>query len=484
MNQNATIVHNAAWASIGQNISFLLKFFSGIYLARTIDPHFFGQQGLALSIVALFWTFVTIGEQPAIIRLKENVEAYTRMILSIRLVFVAVITTIFSFAWFVGWCPGSSIVRSLIVVLFVVQIPSQLSNIYITYMTKRMMFCRIAIINIISSCVAVITACVMAYSGHHLQALLWLVITEQLCAALLTFILTPIRFLPKFDRVLAIDFFHYAKYIFPLTQIDRLQGKIPDISIGTIVGETSLSFYQRAVGLGSMFQMMLMGGLSEFIQSHLSGMQDDRARMGRHFEFVSSVLMRLTLAAFLCISLILPFLIELIYGPKWLKTVTVFQLLLPFAILQTIRVFLRNTHLVVGSVRHLTYAQIAEFCIILLLIYPATKLFDMIGAAAVLSMSIMVSVSMMLFYLKHYAVFSIRRIFLNPAIASGISIVMIYLTGFVNTHMDLLRAVSVTIIFGSVYFGTLLVIERQFLAESLNWFTQALRPSKESVHGC
>ncbi|GAH63677.1 unnamed protein product, partial [marine sediment metagenome] len=250
------------------------------------------------------------------------------------------------------------------------QIPSQITSIYVSYITKKMFFRRLAFLNIASTLIAITLACLLAYLGFTIWALLWLFMAEQIVKAVLTVFLTPKRFLPRFNKNHALEFFHFSKYAFSATLIDRFRGKIDSISIGALVGDAQLGFYQRAIGLGGVLQQTTIGGLSAVTQPYFARIQSDRERFGKNFEFVGRVLIRVSCVTFICLALVLPNIVLWLYGEKWLPTVPVFRLLLPFAVLQSFRTVLRNTHLVAGSVKFLTFSQVVELVSLLIFLYP------------------------------------------------------------------------------------------------------------------
>jgi O-antigen/teichoic acid export membrane protein len=466
MKSKIAVLKNIAWASASQYITFIVRFLGSIYLARSIDPLYFGKQGLAVSIVVLFWSFVTIGEQPATIRQNENIVPYMRMQMSIRIWIVIVLSVIVSIAWLFKWLPVSTEISLYVVLLFASQIPAQITSIYYIYMIKQMMFKRLAVISVSSSVATVIIACILAYYNHPIVALLSLYMTEQLFVALLTVGLSPIRFGPKYDKQLASLFFHYAKYVLPSIQFDRLQNKIPDISIGTIISELQLSFYQRAMGLANLFQTLFMSGLIDYILPHFAKIQEDRLRVSRHFELVSSLMIRIIFGVFTLLAITLPALIVLIYGAKWLPSVIIFRIMLPFVVLQTFRVFMRNVHQVIGSVKSLVFAQIVELISLLVLLFPLMYWKGIIGVAIALNVSTIIGVALTIFSFKKFADFSVHRIFTNPFISAVAATLVVLVMGLVDDSTHKLGNAGILFFtFFGLYGGMLLLLEFKFVKQ-------------------
>ena len=460
-----------------QYVSTAIRFLGGIYLARTIDPVFFGQQGLALSVTMLIWSFVMIGEEPALMKKQEDVQRYMQMLLFIRISIVCFLTATVVSCWLVGWLPGSNNVKNYILLLFLSQAISQVGAIYTANIHKQMYFRRLAILNLTPTVIAVSLACFLASTGHKIWALLWLLIAEYLVQAIFIILLAPKIFLPKFNKPLALEFFHFSKYAVSSSLLDRFQSQIDNISIGSLVGERPLGFYQRAYGLGGLLQTLLTGGLSTVVQPYFAKMQDNRDKFGEKFELLGSLLIRISCASFVCLAFVLPEVIKLLYGEKWIPTVPLFRLLLPFAILQGLRMMLRNTHQVAGSVKLLTKSQIVETLTLTILLYPLIYWKGVFGVPIAVNISTIVSVGMMLFYLQQYADFSIWKIFANPLISSLVAafIAWWYKSAVSSELGDILTVSTLIIVFFFSFVITLLLLEYSYIKKTVCLFISASR---------
>ena len=62
------IVSGLIWIQFARIYEQCIRFFSGIYLARTIAPEFFGQQAYAIGIFAIMSLLVMFGQYLFIIR--------------------------------------------------------------------------------------------------------------------------------------------------------------------------------------------------------------------------------------------------------------------------------------------------------------------------------------------------------------------------------------------------------------------------------
>jgi O-antigen/teichoic acid export membrane protein len=463
------------WVTGAQYTSTMIRFMGGIYLARMIDPVFFGQQGLVISVSMLVWSFTMIGEEPALLKKQDDVGNYMQMLLFVRVIIVYFLIAVMVFLWSVGWLPGSGDVRNYIIIVFLLQAFTQVGAIYMANIQKLMFFRRLALYSLLPTVIAVSLACLLAFLGYKIWALLWLIIAEQLVQVILIILMSPKIFLPKFNKPLALEFFHFSKYAVSGNLLDRFHCQIDKISVGSLIGERPLGFYQRAYSIGGLMQSVLTGGLSTIVQPYFSKMQDYRDKFGEKFELMSSLLVRVSCAFYICMALILPEAIKLVYGEKWIPAVPLFRLLLPFAILHGFRVILRNTHQVAGSVKLLARAQIIETLTLLVLLYPLIYWKGVFGVPFAVNISFIVGVSMMLYYLKQYADFSIWRIFANPLISSLVAafIALWFKSAVSSKFGDILNMGTLIVVFFGSFVITLLLLEYSYIKKTVFMFIRA-----------
>ena len=445
--------------SKAQYIATITRFLGGIYLARTIDPIYFGQQGLAISVISLIWSFVMLGEEPALIREQKNIRDYVKNLLFVRISIICILAVAVCFLFFFNLFPGSDNIKYYMVLLFVAEIPAHITSIYAAYINKNMLFKRLAVITFLPTVVGVALGCYLASIGYTIWALLWFFISERIMVAILNLLLCPDLFLPKFDKKLLLEFLGFSKYVYTTSLLDRAYGQIDNITIGSVIGESSLGFYQRAYGLGGLLQTLVVGGLNTVIQPVFAKQQDKKKELGISFELASGFLFRVSMFAFIGLSLILPKLIALIYGSKWLPAAEIFWWLLPFGLLQCLRGFLRGAHQVAGSVKILTVSQIIEMLVFIVLLYPMILWKGVMGVAIVVDVVTVIGVTLMLISFKKYAEFKIRSIFANAIIIAFISATIVTLLGGIPIYSQLsdLINISITIILFSACYVTLLL---------------------------
>jgi O-antigen/teichoic acid export membrane protein len=471
MSIKAKAIKDFIWVTLGKNLATIIRFIGGIYLARKIDPVFFGEQGLAFSIVLIIWSFIILGDDPALIKQQKDIDAYMRALMFVKMSILSLLFIVIMFLYITGLLPGTREIKFYTILIFLSQIPSQITSLYLAYMAKNMYFKRLAFMEITAVFVSVSLACVLAYFGSTIWALIWLLMAERLSMAVLTIICAPKMVMPKFNKGLIIEFFHYSKYVTLTSILDRVGTKINDIFIGSYISLSSLGFYQRAIGLGGYMQTGLINGMADITQPHFSRVQGDREKLGRYFEFTSSLYNRVLIGAFIAVAIIFPSIVRLIYGEKWLPTVPIFLMLLPYLILQCFRTILRNTHQIAGSIRLLTFAQSIEVGSLFLILYPLLLWKGVYGVIFAANITIIISVGIMLVSFKKYADFEINKIFVNPFISSSIVLFLFFYFNLIDINSaNIIKSLSIAMAFFISYLILLCLMEMQYLIRLYKFF--------------
>jgi len=462
-NTSSQAIRGVFWNNLASYVDTGVRFMGGIYLARKIDPVYFGQAGLAYSMVVIIGVATMFGQEYAIIRQRESVNRFVGTQLTLRMLAPLIICAILVMVWRAKILPIKSEIQYYALLLYVTLAIMQITAIYTHYMQKMWMFRRLALINIAVTVASFALACSLAYYGYKIWVLLWLWMSTHLLRAFFTMIFTPRRILPCFDLKMAIQFFQYGRFIFVTTLMSRVHGKIDDISIGTLVGNAALGFYQRAYGLCGLLQQVVTGGVMAVSGPVFGKMRGDRARLGRNFELIGSLVLRIAIGGYVWMALIIPDLIALMYGEKWLPAVPLFRLMLPYALVQSFSVILRDTHFIAGKPSLVARIEGIELGSLSLLLFPLLLWKQAAGAAVAVDVSAIIGLGLLLYYLKPLGQFSIRRLFTNPLFAACISFAVFY---FVADRLPvtgrLSRLAWHTSLFWIVFSGTLLLLEFGF----------------------
>ena len=241
------IVSGLIWIQFARIYEQCIRFFSGIYLARTIAPEFFGQQAYAIGIFAIMSLLVMFGQDLFIIRQNlsqkdTEIKVFLGSQISIRIGLTLLLFTILLLLWTANIIPINQDMKIFVFVLLIGQAPNYIIAIYSHYMEKLLHFKKLALINVISTSIAVFTGVYLAFQGQTIWALLAIVILKNICAAILTLILSPTLVKPIVNLKSIKQFFDFGKILFISDSAGRIYSKIDDSPVGDHFGDSPHNF--------------------------------------------------------------------------------------------------------------------------------------------------------------------------------------------------------------------------------------------------
>jgi len=471
-----SIVHKfkkgLAWGNVINIYQMVLKFGVGIYLARTIDPFYFGQVGMVKAIISVLFSFRMFGETPAIYRQQENINAFMSMLMSTRIAVLSVISAILYFLGSYNILPMENELYDLFIVLYVTQVLVCVFSLYENYMQKELMFKRCCMIKIISYTGGAVVAICLAYRGYNAWAIVWFISTQKLLNCLLVFIFSPKRFMPRFNLKLFTEFYHYSKYIFISNFTKRIRSQIDKLSIGKLIGKSELGFYSCANNLFGFIQQSIVVPLQFVFAPFIGAMRKERDKLNIFLFIILKSVTIIVLGAVTLLGLITPEVITLLYGEKWLPAAIIYRALMPFFFLTIVRAFISSFHLIDGNSKSVFLSNLISLVILSIMIFPALHYGGVIGVAIAVDVSVIAGFALLLLELRKVTNVSLRSIALMPVLLTVAATVCVALvSNFSNVveWNDFLRLILKSVVFSSTFIGGILIFEKVFVSRVLKY---------------
>ena len=320
----------------------------------------------------------------------------------------------------------------ILVILALSKAPMMFTALYRATLSKEMHFQKKFVIHFFSMFLSMILACIMAYHGFGLWALVAKYCVENICIGLLSYMVVPYRLKFSLNRGMAKDFFHFGKYVIFSSFLEGSYNNVDRISIGSFIGSSALGFYQRAHSIASYAHTIFWGAVDPVFKSLFGNLKDDRPRLSKVYNLGSAFFFRIYLLIFLWLGVFIPEIIIIVFGEKWLPTVPVFRILIPFFILTNLRHFNRSLQLHVGNSKIMAKVQVIELVSFLACLAPMLFYFKIQGVALALDVSVTVSVTVFLFYALKVVDVDLKRIFVMPCVIAVIwALSVCYLKQFI-----------------------------------------------------
>jgi len=424
-NLRQKVFNSAGWMGLLRYLSLGVNIVGGIYLARMIDPEIFGRIGFIVAWISLITMASMWGFLAALLQrsgsIRDNLEYINTLftidflISSVTLVVLFVVA--FAFPQNFGF---------ILVIMALSKAPMMFTELYRAILSKEMHFQKIFVIHFFSTFLSMMIACFMAYRGFGLWALVAKYCVENICIGLLSYVIVPYRLKFLLNKGMAKDFFHFGKYVIFSSFCSGCYTNVDRISIGSFIGSAALGFYERAHSIASYAHTLFWSAVDPVFKSLFGNLKNDRPRLSKVYNLGSAFFFRIYLLIFLWLGVFIPDIIIIVFGEKWLPTVPVFRILIPFFILTNLRHFNRSLQLHIGNSKVMAKVQVIEVVCFLVCLFPLLFYFKIKGVALALDISVIVSVIIFLFYALKVVDADLKRIFVMPCVIAIIWALSVY----------------------------------------------------------
>jgi len=301
-----------------------LNFFGGVIIARVLSPEEVGLFVIVSFIIGIFGFLGDLGLGASLIQRKNELTDRDLQIafsLQTGLLFVLVTALIFLTPFLVWFYPNvkadfSRPVEVMAVSLFMISWRS----ISVIQMERRLIFNKIALIEIIESLLYQGTAVVFAVSGYGIWSLVLAFLLRSIAGAVLAYFFAPwpvrLRFnLPESRKLLRFGIpFQYQFFV------NQLTSAVTPALVGAVAGPLAVGYLSWALSLAAK-PLMIVDNISRVGFPLFSRLQNDRAAF---FDALTRYLVWVSLVNVLWAVLICCAgreLVEIIYTAKWLGAV-------------------------------------------------------------------------------------------------------------------------------------------------------------------
>tara|TARA_B100001750_G_scaffold72709_1_gene58061 strand:+ start:20915 stop:22393 length:1479 start_codon:yes stop_codon:yes gene_type:complete len=429
------IVSGLMWIQFARIYEQGIRFFSGIYLARTIAPDVFGQQAYAVGIFAIMSVLVMFGQDLFIIRQNlsqkdTEIKVFLGSQISIRIGLTLLLFTILLLLWTANIIPINQDMKIFVFVLLIGQAPNYIIAIFAHYMEKLLHFKKLALINVISSSIAFFTGVYLAFQGQTIWALLSIIILRNICAAILTLILSPILVKPIINIKSIKQFFDFGKILFVSDSVGRIYSRIDQLSIGSILSNSALGFYQRALILLNIIDSLIGATITQVTVAAIGQVKQAKDATHKTLQQSIELLTRVSIALILWIGIIASELIPILYGENWSPSIVLLQLLTPYALCFSLNSLLRRTEVVSGVPKSVMIIRIIQLMLLGVLLYPMITIWNANGVAIAVDISMIVSTILLFRIIKIHINLNLKKIFFIPIVIACVSSISTLLIKF------------------------------------------------------
>ncbi len=373
------------WVFLLRILEKTLGFVRLIILARILAPNDFGLFGLSLLSLSVMETFSQTGFQTALIQKKEDISPYLDVAWTVSLIRgLALFAILFllapSIAVFFNASEASLVIRLIGLSIFL----NGLTNVGVVYFQKDLDFKKQFLyqfsITISDFVVAILAAVIL----RNVWALVFGQLAGGLTGAVISYFIHPYR--PKLSLNIGRvkELFDFGRWVVGSHILTFLITQGDDIFVGKMLGMVPLGFYQMAYKISNMPATEISHVVSKVTFPAYSRMQDNLLRLKESYTRVLQFTTFLSFPIAGLIFLLAHDFTRIFLGQKWMSIVPPMQILAVCGAIRSVGATIGPVFVSVGKPNLLTKLVFVKLLIMIILIYPLTQLFGIVGTSLAL----------------------------------------------------------------------------------------------------
>jgi O-antigen/teichoic acid export membrane protein len=404
-----------------QAITLVLGFVRSVLLARLLLPQDYGIVALALFFVNLATSVATFGLNAALIQRKAadalaiSTHFAVRMVLALLSVTLMVLCT----PLFLHFYPDRPLLVPIILALMGVSLINAASSTPTVVLQRRMVFRRLAILDVLSSAAMLVVAVPLASHGWGPWSL---VAGEQLAGALVSlggvwFYRPPWRLSVKLDRTIVRQYLRFGRFVLANVQITYLLDQFDDFWAATALGSQAAGFYSKAYEFARYPRRIIAMPLQAVFYSAYARLQTDRLRLSQAYYRLNSMIVRFGFLFALVLVLVAPEFVQLLLTDKWLPMVNTFRLMIVYTLLDPLVVTAGNLTVAMDQPQSLTRVKVLQAIVFIPSVILFASLWGIDGIAVAADLMLITGLVFIFCYVRQFVDFSLRRLFAYPTLA-------------------------------------------------------------------
>lgn len=356
-------------------------FIRTIILARLLAPADFGLFGITLLAVSFLETFSQSGFQSALIHKKGDINSYldtSFIVQALRGFLIALILFVSApyIAIFFEANGAEPILRVIAIAIFI----QGLTNVATIYLQKELEFKKYFFYQVSGTLADIIVSIILAI----IFANVWALVAGYMAGIIVRCIVSYMIYfyIPKFrlDIKKAKELMGYGKWVFGTNVIGFFMAQVDSFFVAKLSGVASLGFYQVAYKIPSILGLEVLAGATFPAYSKI---QDDIVKLREAYLKITKIFAMLLMPMAVGIYILIPRFIILFLGDKWLPVLWPMRILSLSALVWTMAVVSDYMFLAIGKPYIQARWSAVRLLILVILLYPFIKMYDLTGASMV-----------------------------------------------------------------------------------------------------
>jgi len=330
MSTTSSATSASAWAILGgagtRGISFLVF----LLIARALKPSDMGVMAIALSMGMFADAISELGLGDQIVRYQRaDSKSFIDTVfwLQLGVALIAALILILLSPWLAEWYKEDDLHMAVTGVALAC-VANGASWVPLSLLNKRMEFKAIALRNAMATVLGGLLGLVLTYMGWGVKALIAMHVANAVTGVTVAFYSSRWRPAFSWDFALLKPVQHVAMQAMGTRFVETITSRADQLLIGSFFGASSLGLYALAVRFFDVIFQTICGPVGVVIFSYLAQVQHDLPALRSRYLVALRNLSLLTPGVFLISAMLLPDLLQLFFGAKWVGVTPYLRLIL------------------------------------------------------------------------------------------------------------------------------------------------------------
>lgn len=371
----------------GSWVSRLIGLLKLVILARFLDPKDFGLIGLATLSINMLKVFSETGIESALIQRdgigrKEMDCAWTISVFRGAFLFVV----LYAVSGIVSSYYGSPALKPILRAISFVFLIEGSVNIGIVLFKKELNFKKNTLIELLSDFIASFATIILVFILKNVWALVFGTLIWAFVKLCLSYIFHPYRPRLYWELNSARDLIGFGKHIFWISIVTFIVTSGDDALVGKILGLELLGYYTMAYTIANIPVTNLAGIIGKVSFAIYSSMVKNGHGLDSAFRQIFEMTLSILLPVTIMIVLLARDFIFIFLGEKWLPMCSILQVLSLLGLFRGLSNLIAPLHLALNRPNIQSKNKTVELFVFLLLLYPFTIKWGVMGAAVVVTL--------------------------------------------------------------------------------------------------
>ena len=350
LNIRQTAVKGVVWLATQKYGERAISFVVLLILARLLSPAAFGVVALASVFLSFAQIFVDQGLGDAVVQAPKvdqtllNTAFWTNLVTGLLIMFISVAASQ-TIAGFYRESQLTPIIRWLSISF----VFSALSSVQEALLRRQLRFRSLALRSLIATFGSGLIAVVLARFGLGVWSLVAKMFSYTAISVLALWGISSWRPAFFFSWQSFKSLYAYGIHIVGAQFVDFFNRRSDDMLVGFFLGATMLGYYSLAYSLLMIVTELLIVVPNAVVFPTFSRIRQDMVLFRTSVYEATQMISLITIPFFTCFAILAPEIVQLLYGPQWMKSVPVVQVLMLVGIVHSAFFFFGSLLKAVGK---------------------------------------------------------------------------------------------------------------------------------------